>query len=60
MRSTNQPALVQIGNRRMMARVEVAPQPNDEARRTFVRAWAKRQNHECAPTLAGEFCGHQV
>jgi hypothetical protein len=58
------PALVQIGNQRMMARVEVAPQPTpteeNATRAEFVRGWAKRQNHECAQTAMGEFCGHLV
>jgi hypothetical protein len=57
-----EPALVQIGNQRMMARVEVAPQPTtsevEENKRKFVRGLAARQNHECGETLMGEFCGH--
>lgn len=59
-----EPALVQIGNRRFTARVEIAAQPTTTEQQhstaEFVRGWAKRQNHECAATLAGEFCGHLV
>jgi len=53
-----EPALVQIGNQRLMARVEVAPQPSPEEKAAFVRGLAARQNHECAETMMGTFCGH--
>lgn len=50
------PAIVQIGQKRIMARVESAPP--DERKAAFVRNRAKRLNHECAETLLGQFCGH--
>lgn len=56
-----QPGIVQIGNRRVVVerRNEVAP-PTDDKKRQFAQAFAKRQNHECAASLAGEFCGHPI
>jgi hypothetical protein len=58
-----QPGVVRIGQRQFMAsvpRIEAAPEQQEHNRKTFIRAWAKRQNHECAATMMGEFCGHLI
>ena len=56
-----EPGVVRIGNQLISVRTPQSVSDDRkslEDRRRFVRAFAKRQNHECAATLAGEFCGH--
>ena len=47
--------IITIGERQIVVKTDA-----EELRRTFVKAFAKRQNHDCAATRVGEWCGHKI